>query len=153
MCSVDICSCFYVPTKKLIYSFFFLQKAKDSGDGEAKNIEDAKITFKRPVKQQRVERADDDAVKEEKSAPSVSVGFSKRVLPECVVGAGPRFGRPKREAIKIPGEDDDEPESEETRKRKTADEDSGSSESAKSSKKKQKKSIPKLSFSYDADDE
>ena len=79
-----------------------------------------------------------------------AAGFSKRILPECVVGAGPKF-RPKREPRKIVDEESDdkfglEPIS-------AGEKREHEEEPEKVKIKKSKSSAPKLSFAFEEEDE
>ena len=133
-------------------AFDFLRKKREEKiqirESEGADDEDEsakkKITFKRPVKKQVEEEGE---VKVDKVSGGMG-GFGKRVLPECVVGAPPKFGRQKRELRKIEEVAETDPES---KKLKTSDE---GDETASTSKKKSKSSVPKLSFQFgDEDDE
>ena len=86
---------------------------------------------------------------------SGSGGFSKRVLPECVVGAGPKFGRQKRELRKIPEDDEtvnepDQSGSESTSKKQKTSGDDNEDKTSSDSKKKPK---PKLSFAFEEEED
>jgi hypothetical protein len=118
-----------------------IRETEDSS--ETSEAEPAKITFKRPLKKQ-------ESIKgEQESIPKFgggSGGFGKRVLPECVVGAVPKFGHKKSELKRVRVVDDgDDDEAEASTKRPEDDVE-------ESSPKKKPKSSAKLSFQFEDDE-
>jgi len=113
------------------------QIQETDGTPDSSETVPSKITFKRPAKKR-------DASEMEESAPKSSGGiggFGKRVLPECVVGGDPKFGRKKVEPKKIRvSEDTDEAEAGASTNRDSEE---------PSSKKKKSKSSSKLSFQFE----